>query len=240
LDYLWTLFGRDRRGREIGDSDTITVAFNLTGDHRLEGSVRHGNVLFDINWMIDVRSVVWYWWPREDSLVVPVDTTVLFAVTPFNLDSDSLEYLWTLDGDTIDVEREIEVLFEDMGLHEVVAFVNDGCEADTIYWAVNVVPVVNVPESMSQPIPMKLALYPPMPNPFNSTTTLQFFLPGEMHISLALYDALGRLLNTLSEGMHSAGKHKFTLEAGNLSTGIYMVHLKAMGYSSTSKLLLIK
>jgi len=240
LDYLWTLFGRDRRGREIGDSDTITVAFNLTGDHRLEGSVRHGNVLFNINWMIDVRSAVWYWWPREDSLTVPVGYELLFAIAPFNPDSDSLEYLWTLDGDSIDFEQEIEILFEEMGLHEVVAYVHDGCEADTIRWEVTVVPLVSAPEDAHLLLPTEPVLYPPNPNPFNSTVSLKFYLPESNRAVISISDLSGREISSSKRYHTEFGEHEFIWNAMDSPAGLYFAILESNNQTIVRKLLLIK
>jgi len=240
LNYLWTLTDRNRRREEVGEADSVIVRFDLAGDFQLEGFVWRGEESDAVVWDVLVRSAVWYWWPREDSLVVPVDTTVLFAITPFNPDSDSLEYLWTLDGDSIDFEREIEILFEEMGLREVVAYVHDGCEVDTIRWDVTVIPFVSAPESDIGLLPTKPVLYPPAPNPFNSSVNLSFYLPRDMNVTLSIYNLAGReIVQLLNEHM-TAGKYNCTWNAVNKPNGIYPAVLKTGTTESIVKTILVK
>jgi len=238
LNYLWTLTDRNRRREEVGETDSITMNFDLAGDFQLESLVWRGEESDGVVWDVLVRSAVWYWWPREDSLTVSVDSTILFAITPFNPDSDSLEYLWTLDGDSIDFEQEIEIHFEEMSLHEVVAFVNDGCEADTISWDINVIHPDAVPEVSDGAMPTEPVLYPPAPNPFNMTTTISYFLPTQGSVSLRIYDTSGRLAAILSESRYPAGKHNSEFHAEGLSTGIYFISLQFNGL--TLRALLVK
>jgi len=229
LNYLWTLTDRNRHREEVGDTDSVTIYFDLAGDFQLEGFVWRGEESDEVNWDIYVRSVVWYWWPREDSLMVPVDTTLLFAITPFNPDSDSLEYLWTLDGDTIDFEQEIEILFEEMGLCEVVAYVHDGCEADTIRWDVTVIPPVNAPEPDAGLLPMEPVLYPPAPNPFNAKTTARFYTPDERFIDVFIYDLTGRVVSKVHNGLVLPGEHSIYVDARDLPAGVYLLVMRSDG-----------
>jgi len=240
LNYLWTLTDRNQRREEVGETDSVSVCFDLTGDYWLKGFVWRGEESDEVNWNIHVRSAVWYWWPREDSLTVSVDSTILFAITPFNPDSDSLEYLWMLDGDTIDFEQEIEILFEEMGLHEVVAYVNDGREADTIYWNVNVIPLESTPELSGIITPQTPVLFSPVPNPVNSYATISYFLPVQGRISLKVYSTSGQSVSTLFEGWRTPGTFHCGLRAGDLPAGIYLVSLEINNMVKTRKLVVVK
>jgi len=240
LNYLWILTDRNRRREEVGETDSITVNFDLAGDFQLEGFVWRGEESDNVNWSIHVRSAIWYWWPREDSLTVPVDTTLLFAITPFNPDSESLEYLWMLDGDTINFEQEIEILFEEMGLHEVVAYVHDGCEADTIRWEVTVIPSVGAPEPNAGLLPTEPTLYPLVPNPFNSQVQISFYLPNIEFVKLTVFDLNGRNVNNLTSSILPRGRHKYKWNATNFSTGVYLIGLETNSTRITRKVVFVK
>jgi len=86
----------------------------------------------------------------------------------------------------------------------------------------------------------KLILYTPNPNPFNSTTTIEYLLPNTSHVSLNLYNLSGRRIETLVKSRLQAGVHRTTLNARYLASGLYFVHLEASGQELTSKITVIK
>jgi hypothetical protein len=80
--------------------------------------------------------------------------------------------------------------------------------------------------------PRALALARPSPNPAASGTLLAFALPRETAVSLAVYDAGGRLVRTLARGALPAGDRAIAWDlrddAGRrASAGIYFVRLAA-------------
>ncbi len=78
------------------------------------------------------------------------------------------------------------------------------------------------------------------PNPFNPATKIRFAVPQREFVSLKVYDALGREIETLTEGISEAGEFEVTFNAGNISGGVYFYQLRTEKYSETKKLLLIK
>ena len=192
LAYNWTHIGRNHRREDIGDSDSVTVAFDLTGRQQVVGRVRADDDDDEVFWNIDVMSCVWYWWPHATELTASVDTTIEFAVFPFNPDSDSLRYLWTLDGELLDSTRVISVEFPDTGLYSVTVYAWDGMEVDTIDWRVDIVLPVGVKQDQRGLQPEEAVLYPPVPNPFNAVTTIRFALPAPERVRLSVFDLRGR------------------------------------------------
>lgn len=89
-------------------------------------------------------------------------------------------------------------------------------------------------------LPVRFALHPGYPNPFNPTTTIRYDLPSQAAVYLAVYDLLGRQVATLVDGRMSAGKHKVELDASSWSSGIYFVRIKAGTFEKVQKLTLIK
>jgi hypothetical protein len=82
--------------------------------------------------------------------------------------------------------------------------------------------------------PRALALSPASPNPARGGTALRFALPAGSRVTLAIYDAAGRLVRTLADGDRPAGEHATTWDlrdgAGRgVGAGLYFARLEAGG-----------
>jgi hypothetical protein len=64
------------------------------------------------------------------------------------------------------------------------------------------------------------------PNPFATTTRIQYSLPYTSRVSLKVYDAAGRELATLVSGERSAGNHTVIFQASRFGKGIYYYTLR--------------
>lgn len=89
--------------------------------------------------------------------------------------------------------------------------------------------------------PGEFDLHQNYPNPFNPATNIQYELPRATRVQLIVYDVLGREVARLVDGVRKqAGVHSNRFEASGLSSGIYIIHLKAGSYSEMQKMTLIK
>jgi hypothetical protein len=86
----------------------------------------------------------------------------------------------------------------------------------------------------------EFALAQNYPNPFNPTTLIRFSIASEGHVSLKIYDILGRELATLVNEVKGNGNFSVSWDAGGLSSGIYFYKLEANGFTSTKKMLLLR
>lgn len=78
------------------------------------------------------------------------------------------------------------------------------------------------------------------PNPFNPVTNIKYSIANNTNVKLAVYDMLGREVATLVNGAQNAGSYEVSLDASNLSSGIYVYTLTAGNFSSSKKLTLLK
>ncbi len=78
------------------------------------------------------------------------------------------------------------------------------------------------------------------PNPFNPTTTINYQLPENGFVTLRIYDALGRKIKTLISEFKNKGYYSTNFDGANLPNGVYVYQLKANGFVSTKKMLLLK
>ncbi|MFA7288470.1 MAG: T9SS type A sorting domain-containing protein [Melioribacteraceae bacterium] len=91
-----------------------------------------------------------------------------------------------------------------------------------------------------KPIQFEYTLNQNYPNPFNPSTEIMFTLPISGHVSLKVYDILGREVRTLVNQELTGGSHKVIFDARNLSSGIYFYRLQNGNYSQTKKMILVK
>ncbi len=78
------------------------------------------------------------------------------------------------------------------------------------------------------------------PNPFNPMTVIEFEVPRQTVVSVRIFDAKGRQVAVLADGLMPAGIHSATWNARDRSSGIYFCRLTAAGKSATHKLVLLK
>ena len=71
-------------------------------------------------------------------------------------------------------------------------------------------------------------------------TTISYALPIDEYVTLKVYDVLGKEVATLQDGVVQAGYHQATLNASNLSSGMYFYRLSAGPYTSVRKLVVLK
>jgi photosystem II stability/assembly factor-like uncharacterized protein len=77
------------------------------------------------------------------------------------------------------------------------------------------------------------------PNPFSSTTTIRFTLPAPLHVSVTLYDLLGRRVRVLFEGDRESGMYETEVSSAGLASGVYFYQIRAGDYEGTRKMLVL-
>lgn len=94
-------------------------------------------------------------------------------------------------------------------------------------------------------IPARFELTGNYPNPFNATTEIQYALPFNAHVTLEIYDILGRKTAILIDEHQEAGfktarwNGKGT-NGSEISTGIYIYRLSAAGLTQSKRMLFLK
>lgn len=94
--------------------------------------------------------------------------------------------------------------------------------------------------NISAIVPDKNYLYQNYPNPFNPTTTIKFALNRSADVSLTIFDALGREVETIVNEKLEAGTYSASWNGTNYTSGIYFYTLKTDEFTDTGKMLMIK
>ena len=100
-------------------------------------------------------------------------------------------------------------------------------------------------KSQSTTIPQKFVLHSAYPNPFNPITTLRYDLPEQSHVTIVIYDMLGRQVRTLINQTQDAGYKSVQWDATDsfgksVSAGVYLYQIQAGEFVQTRKMVLLK
>lgn len=98
-------------------------------------------------------------------------------------------------------------------------------------------PVIDLEESTEL---TALHLYQNSPNPFNSSTSVNYKVINAAHVEITLYDMFGKLYSTLVNEYSAPGKYSFTFDANHLPPGTYYCRLKNGQEYITKKMTVIR
>ena len=96
------------------------------------------------------------------------------------------------------------------------------------------------------PVPNDFIFDQAYPNPFNPTTTVQYGLPIDGKLTLAVYDLQGRKVNNLATGFVIKGFYEAVWDGTHNASGIYFIRLDIYDlenneqFSKIQKIILVK
>ncbi len=89
-------------------------------------------------------------------------------------------------------------------------------------------------------MPDRLCLLGNYPNPFNTSTTIEYALPRSASVSIDIFDLLGRRVETFSLGRQEAGPNRAVWNAGDKPSGAYLYRVSADNHTETRRMLYLK
>ncbi len=89
-------------------------------------------------------------------------------------------------------------------------------------------------------LPYGYRLYNNYPNPFNPGTTIRFCIPRREHVSLKVFDVLGRAVATLVDEEREPGDYTARFDGSAMASGIYICRLVTDRYAASTAMLLLK
>jgi len=78
------------------------------------------------------------------------------------------------------------------------------------------------------------------PNPFNSASTIKYYIPSTSQVIIKVFNTLGEEIETLVDEVKSTGTYQVTWNAKDLSSGVYFYRLQAGSFVQTRKMILLK
>jgi polyhydroxybutyrate depolymerase len=93
--------------------------------------------------------------------------------------------------------------------------------------------------------PSEFSLFTNYPNPFNPTTTIQYELPNQSHIRLAIYNVLGREVKTLLNRNSPPGTFEIAWDGTDdlqmpVAGGLYFCRMESEDFVTVIKLALVR
>lgn len=133
------------------------------------------------------------------------------------------------------VEGEFEKIDTAPGLEVEVGYHDAAVTVSVLSYTL--LPVANE-EAAVQPLGYRL--HQNYPNPFNPQTVIGYETTEPGHVRLAVYDALGRTVAWLVDGVQAAGVYEVAFEADDLPGGVYFYRLEAGAYTATRRMVLLR
>lgn len=96
---------------------------------------------------------------------------------------------------------------------------------------------LETPDSVT---PTGYALEANFPNPFNPSTNISFTIPKAEHVTLVVYDMLGKEISRLVDSDLGAGTHTITFDAKSLASGTYVYRIRSGEFVQERTMQLIK
>lgn len=149
---------------------------------------------------------------------------IMIALTPA-LGNDRLE--------SIKIMREKAMLLRSLP-YDTLAY-------GTTPYKIDYIDTTNLPDIVeSEIIPEQLVLFQNFPNPFNPETTIKFGLPQQEHISLKIFDILGREVHTLLDEIKDEGTYRIKFGSFGLASGIYIYRISSNNSSVSRKMIILR
>jgi hypothetical protein len=99
---------------------------------------------------------------------------------------------------------------------------------------------INNPKEEGEQIPLDYSSIQNYPNPFNTETVFKYTMPQDSHVSLEIFDMLGRRIAVLVDETQSAGYHQVTWDAGDQVSGTYFYNIKIGDFAKKGSMTLLK
>ena len=113
-----------------------------------------------------------------------------------------------------------------------------GVEKDKTYRFTINASITDVDDNDLQP--KEFGLMQNYPNPFNPETSIRYSVPRSQHVTLKVYDMLGKEVAVLVNGIKEPGTYSVNFSIANLASGIYIYRMQAGDFVQTKKMTILK
>lgn len=112
------------------------------------------------------------------------------------------------------------------------------------FYSYFMIPLVGI-EEKKETIPMIFNLSQNFPNPVSSETNVRFTVPKVCHVSINIYDMVGRAVKSLVDEEKKPGLYKVSWNrtdntGSKLASGIYFIVMNAKPFKSTKKVVVLE
>ena len=88
--------------------------------------------------------------------------------------------------------------------------------------------------------PAGFALAQNYPNPFGGSTRIPFDVAETSHVTLEVFDILGRRVVALVDETLASGRYEAALESDGLVAGMYLYRIRMAGFEQTKQMIIVR
>ena len=99
--------------------------------------------------------------------------------------------------------------------------------------------VAGIPHRLVEAVPESIVLFQNFPNPFNGETTIRYAVRQSGHVSLVIYDLLGRRLMTPADAEFSPGVYAVSVRAQDLGSGVFFYVLTSRDGAISKRMIVL-
>jgi hypothetical protein len=222
-------------------SDFSTMTWVSLTDERLVDTRKS---LLTVSSMLQNTGMIWNGtstvhnnWGSAPTLMKPVSLTLSAMIL-----ADSI-HIYPLDG-TGQEDDYRTLMPEAKSRFEIIL---DQSQDKTVWWGIKAFGegIDAVEEPLQSDLPDSYKLFQNYPNPFNMATTIPFQIPSAGFVRIDIYNITGQKVKTVVHEDKPAGSYMVDWSGQNdegriVSSGIYIIRLKAGAYIEQKKILLLK
>ena len=90
------------------------------------------------------------------------------------------------------------------------------------------------------PLPQTFDVLTSYPNPFNNSTIISYSISVESHVTITIYDILGRALKTVVDERKHRGQFELQFEASGMTSGLYFAVMRTNSNMLIHKILYLR
>ena len=167
--------------------------------------------------------------PYSDTITVYRGESADFEIMSSDINNDTLEYSWYIEGDIIESEKGSQLTINtnpySPGYYNIKIQVNDKDTMTQTKWTLQ---IIDLPSNVAPPLVEDiLQVYP---NPFKSALYIDYHLENPANLYISIIDLQARVIEILCNEKLPSGKHTFSWQPSysqnyNIPEGIYIVKL---------------
>jgi len=100
--------------------------------------------------------------------------------------------------------------------------------------------LVELGVDLENSLPNQNFLFSNYPNPFNSQTSISFYLAENSLVTLDIYNIIGQKMETLLQERMLVGEYTVNWQADDFASGVYFYQLIVGNYRNTRRMVLVK
>ena len=89
-------------------------------------------------------------------------------------------------------------------------------------------------------LPTVFAIGQNYPNPFNPSTLIKYDIPATAHVTIRIYDVLGRVVTDLVNETQTPGFYRVKWNASGFASGVYYYRISAGDFTAVKKMMLVR